>query len=325
LVMCEMAKNTTPQKEAVEKGGVSSTHKEESQAKKEKAREEEKERYVVQVSQGVEGEDNWLSLKKEGKIFIFSSKRNAEESLNRVMSKHPEMIRGRVMRIEKRGDSNTLIPEIEISGKQVVEHNKEILPKEMQGYISEDMLSFMNEEEIQGIRSLIADLIRKKDEVAKFGRIAVQRSAFKKDAKRVKQMEELHKKYHERKEALRKAKEAFEEIKESVHEFIEENLKEYPELERWLRVSITGEGSLPSPNRGQGRRRSPEGKKGIILRFLREHRGEHFKETELIRKIQEAGMGENYSWTQQSTNPRLRAMLSEGIISQDESGRYYLP
>ena len=323
--MCEMAKNTTPQKEAVEKGGVSSTHKEESQAKKEKAREEEKERYVVQVSQGVEGEDNWLSLKKEGKIFIFSSKRNAEESLNRVMSKHPEMIRGRVMRIEKRGDRNTLIPEIEISGKQVVEHNKEILPKEMQGYISEDMLEFMNEEEIQGIRSLIADLIRKKEEVAKFGRIAVQRSAFKKDAKRVKQMEELHKKYHERKEALQKAKEAFEEIKEDVHKFIEESLKEFPELDRWLRVSITGEGSLPTPNRGQGRRRSPEGKKGIILRFLREHRGEHFREIDLIKGIEEAGMTGNYVWTQSAVNPRLRALLSEGVISQDSEGRYYLP
>ncbi|WAE39489.1 MAG: hypothetical protein QIT36_gp065 [Methanophagales virus GBV301] len=324
-MMCEMAKNTTPQKEAGKESGDSLPQKEESQAKKEEVTEEKRERYVVQVSQGVEGEDNWLSLKKEGKIFIFSSKRNAEESLNRVMSKHPEMIRGRVMRIEKRGDSNTLIPEIEISGKQVVEHNKEILPKEMQGYISEDMLSFMNEEEIQGIRSLIADLIRKKEEVAKFGRIAVQRSAFKKDTKRVKRMEELQKKYHKRKEALQKAKEAFERIKESVHEFIEENLKEYPELERWLRVSITGEGRLPSPNRGQGRRRVPEGKKGIILKFLQMHRGEKFREVEIIKGIKEAEMGEDYSWSQQSVNPRIRSMLSEGIISQDEQGRYYLP
>ena len=321
-----MAKNTHQAEEGVGKKGEPAPQKEERpEEKKEEVKEEKKERYVVQVSQGVEGEDNWLSLKKEGKIFIFSNKRNAEESLNRVMSKHPEMIRGRVMRIEKRGDRNTLIPEIEISGKQVVEHNKEILPKEMQGYISEDMLSFMNEEEIQGIRSLIADLIRKKEEVAKFGRIAVQRSAFKKDAKRVKQMEELHKKYHERKEALRKAKEAFEEIKGSVHEFIEESLKEFPELERRLRVSITGEGRLPSPNRGQGRRRVPEGKKGIILKFLQEHRGQKFKEAEIIRGIVESGMGSDYSWKQQTVNPRIRAMLAEGIISQDEQGRYYLP
>jgi len=319
-----MAKNTHQAEEGVGKQGEPAPQKEKRPGEQ-KREEEKEERYVVQVSQGVEGEDNWLSLKKEGKIFIFSSKRNAEESLNRVMSKHPEMIRGRVMRIEKRGDSNTLIPEIEISGKQVVEHNKEILPKEMQGYISEDMLSFMNEEEIQGIRSLIADLIRKKEEVAKFGRIAVQRSAFKKDAKRVKQMEELHKKYHERKVALQKAKEAFEEIKESVHEFIEENLKEYPELERWLRVSITGEGRLPSPNRGQGRRRVPEGKKGIILKFLQMHRGEKFREVEIIKGIKEAGMGGDYSWSQQSVNPRIRSMLSEGIISQDSEGRYYLP
>lgn len=323
--MCEMAKNTTPQKEGVEEGGVSSTQKEESQVKKEEVKEEGKEKYVIQVSPQIEGEEGWLSVKKEGKIFIFSSRQNAEESLNRVMSKHPEMVRGRVMRVEQRGDRHLLIPEIEISGKEVVEHNKEILPKEMQGYISEDMLEFMNEEEIQGIRSLIADLIRKKEEVAKFGRIAVQRSAFKKDTKRVKRMEELEKKYHKRKEALQKAKEAFERIKENVHEFIEENLKEFPELERWLRVSITGEGGLPSPNRGQGRRRVPQGKKGIILAYLREHRGERFKESELIKRIQEEGLGQGYSWSQQSTNPRLRSMLSEGLISQDEEGRYYLP
>jgi len=138
-------------------------------------------------------------------------------------------------------------------------------------------------------------------------------------------MEELHKKYHERKEALQKAKEAFEEIKGSVHEFIEENLKEFPELERWLRVSITGEGRLPSPNRGQGRRRVPEGKKGIILKFLQMHRGEKFREVEIIKGIKEAGMGGDYSWSQQSVNPRIRSMLSEGLISQDEQGRYYLP
>ena len=321
--MSEMAKNTTPQKEAGKESGDSLPQKEESQVKKEEVKEEGG--YVIQVSPQIEGEEGWLSVKKEGKIFVFSSRQNAEESLNRVMSKHPEMVRGRVMRVEQRGDRHLLIPEIEISGKEVVEHNKEILPKEMQGYISEDMLEFMNEEEIQGIRSLIADLIRKKEEVAKFGRIAVQRSAFKKDTKRVKRMEELQKKYHKRKEALQKAKEAFERIKESVHEFIEENLKEYPELERWLRVSITGEGRLPSPNRGQGRRRVPEGKKGIILKFLQMHRGEKFREVEIIKGIKEAGMGGDYSWSQQSVNPRIRSMLSEGIISQDSEGRYYLP
>jgi len=322
--MCEMAKNTTPRKEAGKESGDSLPHKEESRVKKE-VKKEEKDRYVIQVSPQVDGEEGWLSVKKEGKIFVFSSRQNAEESLNRVMSKHPEMIRGRVMRVEERGDKHLLIPEMEISGKEIVEHNKEILPKEMQGYIQPEMLEFMNEEEIQGIRSLIADLIRKKEEVAKFGRIAVQRSAFRKDAKRVKKMEELQKLYHERKEALQKARIAFEEIKGSIHEFIEENLKEFPELERWLRVSITGEGSLPTPNRGQGRRRSPEGKKGIILRFLQMHRGQKFREVEIIKGIQEAGMGGDYSWSQQSVNPRIRSMLSEGIISQDSEGRYYLP
>jgi len=321
-----MAKNTHQAKEAGKESGESLPHVEESRVKEGKEEEKkEGERYVIQVSPQIEGEEGWLNIKKEGKIFIFSNKKNAEESLNRVMSKHPEMIRGRVMRIERGGDTSVLIPEIEINGKAVIEHNKEILPKEMQGYISDDMLEFMNEEEIAGIRSLIADLIRKKEEVAKFGRIAVQRSAFKKDTKRVKKMEELQKEYQKRKERLAKARVAYEEIKEEVRNFIEENLKEFPELERWLRVSITGEGSLPSPNRGQGRRRSPEGKKGIILKFLQEHRGQRFKEVEIIKGIVESGMGQGYSWKQQTVNPRIRSMLSQGLISQDSEGRYYLP
>ena len=318
--------NPSPGKEGMGKEGEPIPQEGEERPKEGKEEEKERgERYVIQVSPQIEGEEGWLSVKKEGKIFVFSSRQNAEESLNRVMSKHPEMVRGRVMRVERRGDSSILIPEIEVSGKAVIEHNKEILPKEMQGYISDDMLEFMNEEEIAGIRSLIADLIRKKEEVAKFGRIAVQRSAFKKDTKRVKKMEELQKEYQKRKERLAKARVAYEEIKEEVRNFIEENLKEFPELERWLRVSITGEGSLPSPNRGQGRRRSPEGKKGIILKFLQEHRGQRFKEAEIIKGIVESGMGQGYSWKQQTVNPRIRSMLSQGLISQDSEGRYYLP
>jgi len=315
-------KNT--QKVAVEEGGVSSTQKEGSQVKKEGGK-EEKDRYVIQVSPQVDGEEGWLSVKKEGKIFVFSSRQNAEESLNRVMSKHPEMIRGRVMRVEKRGDKHLLIPEMEISGKEVVERNKEILPKEMQGYIEPEMLEFMNEEELSGIRALIAELVRKKSEIEKFSRIAVQRSSFKKNTKMVKKMEELRNRFVKRKEELTKAKEAWENTKEEVENFISEVTKKYPELGQWVKVSITGEGQITAPNRGQGRRRSPEGKKGIILKFLQEHRGQKFKEAEIIRGIVESGMGSNYSWKQQTVNPRIRSMLAEGIISQDAEGRYFLP
>ena len=235
------------------------------------------------------------------------------------------MLRGRVMRIQKNGDSSVLIPVMEANGKQIIQQSRDILPPEMKEYVDEEMLNMMNEEEISGIRSLISDLIRKKAEIEKFSRLAVQRSSFKKNSKMVKKMEELRDRFVKTKEELQRAKEAWENTKEEVEDFISEVTKEYPELGQWVKVNITGEGQASVPNRGQGRRRSPEGKKGIILQFLKEHRGEHFKEVELIRKIQEAGMGKNYSWTQQSTNPRLRAMLSEGLISQDESGRYYLP
>jgi len=321
-----MAKNANTGKEVGKEGDDSLPQKEESQVKKEETeKEEEKEKYVIQASKEIEGEDNWITAKKEGKIFVFSSKKNAEESLQRIMRKHPDILRGRVMRIEKRGDTSTLIPEVEIEGTQIIKHSEDILPPEMKEYIDEEMLSLMSEEEIRGIRTLIADLIRKKEEVEKFSRIAVQRSAFLRNEKLVEEMKALQKRYARAKKRLENAKKEWDATKEKTEDFINRVSGDYPELREWLHINITGERQILTPNRGQGRRRSPQGKKGIILKFLQMHRGEHFKETELIRKIQEAGMGENYSWTQQSTNPRLRAMLSEGIISQDESGRYYLP
>ncbi|MHC1635108.1 MAG: hypothetical protein ACXQTS_00585 [Candidatus Methanospirareceae archaeon] len=325
-----MAKNAnTGKEEGVEQKGESIPQEgktpQEERPEEQKKEEEEKEKYVVQVSREVEGEDNWLNLKKEGKIFIFSSEKNAEESMNRVMQRHPEMVRGRVMRVQKNGDSSVLIPVIEVNGKQVIQKSRDILPKELQGYVDEEMLKMMNDEEISGIRSLIADLRRKKDELEKFSRIAVQRSGFLRDEKRVKEMQELKAKWERAKKRLENAKKEWEKTKEKVEDFINHSTGEFPELGNWLRVSITGEGQIIAPNRGQGRRRSPEGKKGIILRYLQEHRGQHLKESEIIKGIKEEGIGEGYSWTQQSTNPRLRAMLSEGLISQDESGRYYLP
>ena len=321
-----MAKNTTPQKEAGKESGDSLPHKEESHVEEEvKKEEEEKEKYVVQVSREVEGEDNWLNLKKEGKIFIFSSEKNAEESMNRVMQRHPEMVRGRVMRVQKNGDSSVLIPVIEVNGKQVIQKSRDILPKELQGYVDEEMLKMMNDEEISGIRSLIADLRRKKDELEKFSRIAVQRSGFLRDEKRVEEMEDLKKRWEKAKKRLENAKKEWEKTKEKVEDFINRSTGEFPDLGNWLRISITGEGEITAPNRGQGRRRVPQGKKGIILEFLKKHQGEKFKESQLIKKIQEEGLGQGYSWSQQSTNPRLRSMLSEGIISQDSEGRYYLP
>jgi len=317
----KMAKNANTGKEVGKEGGDSLPQKEESQVK----REEEKEKYVIQASKEIEGEDNWITAKKEGKIFVFSSKKNAEESLQRIMRKHPDILRGRVMRIEKRGDTSTLIPEVEIEGTQIIKHSEDILPPEMKEYIDEEMLSLMSEEEIRGIRTLIADLIRKKEEVEKFSRIAVQRSAFLRNKELVTEMKALQRRYERAKERLEKAREEWNTTKEKTEDFINRVSGDYPELREWLHINITGERQILTPNRGQGRRRVPQGKKGVILKFLQKHRGEKFKEAQLIKRIQEEGLGQGYSWSQQSTNPRLRSMLSEGIISQDEDGRYYLP
>jgi len=223
-----MAKNTHQAKEAGKESGESLPRVEESRVEKEEK--EEEERYIVQVSKAVDGEESYVPVRKENKIFVFSSRNNAEESMRRIMQRHPEVLRARVMRVVKRGESSVLVPEIEISGREIIKHSQAILPEELRGYVNEEMLEFMSEEELSGVRSLIAELIRKKTEIERFSRIAVQRSAFKKDTKRVKKMEELQKEYQKRKERLAKARVAYEEIKEEVRNFIEENLKEFPEL-----------------------------------------------------------------------------------------------
>jgi len=314
-------KNATPDKAGAEKKkGEPAPQKEERPEK-----DGEKEKYVIQVSREIEGEDNWITAKKEGRIYVFSSKKNAEESLQRIMRKHPDMLRGRIMRIVRKGETSTLIPEVEIEGTHIIKHSEDILPPEMKEYIDEEMLSLMSEEEIRGIRTLIADLIRKKEEVEKFSRIAVQRSAFLRNKELVTEMKALQRRYEKAKTRLENAKKEWDTTKEKTEDFINRVSGDYPELREWLHINITGERQTLTPNRGQGRRRSPQGKKGIILEFLRRHRGEHFKEAQLIEGIISEGMGGDYSWRQQAVNPRLRSLLAEGVISQDSAGRYYLP
>jgi len=315
-------------KTGMEQKGESIPQKEERpEARKEvkEEKKEENEKYVIQVSREIDGEDSYVPVRKDGKMFVFSTRDNAEDSMRRIMQRHPDVLRARVMRVVKRNDSHVLVPEVEISGKEIIKHSESILPEEMKGYVSEEMLQYMDEEELSGIRALIAELVRKKSEIEKFSRIAVQRSSFKKNTEMVKEMEKLKKTYTKAKEQLQKAKENWDSAKEAVEDFINRSTAEYPELSNWLRTSITGEGRISRPNRGQGRRRSPEGKKGIILKYLREHQGQHLREREIIKGIVEAGMGGGYQWTQQSVNPRLRSLLAEGVISQDSEGRYYLP
>ena len=225
-----MAKNTHQAEEGVGKQGEPTPQREGKRPEeKEEIKEEGKEKYVIQVSPQIEGEEGWLSVKKEGKIFVFSSQKNAEESLSRVMQRHPEMLRGRVMRIQKSGDSSVLIPVMEVNGKQIIQQSKDILPPEMKEYVDETMLSMMNEEEISGIRSLISDLIRKKQEIERFSRIAVQRSSFLRNKEKKEKMEKLKNRYEKAKERLEKAKAEWDAVREAIEDFTSEIGREYPE------------------------------------------------------------------------------------------------
>jgi len=290
--------------------------KEEIKKEEKEEKEETRDRYVIQYNKTTE-EDNYETLRKEGKVYVTSNKDKAQEIAEKLLSKHVDLTMVRICRVS----NNILIPEVELTGKDIVMKNKEVLPKEMRGVISEDMLQYMDDSEISSIRNLIAEYMRKKQEIETFSRLAVQRSAFRRDKEMVKKLEEIKHNYQASKQTYEDAKKIWEEAKKETEEFIEECEKKFPSIGRWLRVEITGTGR--TVRRTSGRTRTTGGKREIILKFLREHKGERFKESEIRRKLQE--INKEYSWSQQSTWAPLKALREEGIISQDDKGRYYLP
>ena len=132
---------------------------------------------------------------------------------------------------------------------------------------------------------------------------------------------EIAKKYKEIKEQYEQIKEAWDKIKTEVEEYIEEQEKQYPSIGRWLRVEITGTGR--TIRRTSGRQRITGGKREVILRFLRDNKGARFTEKEIRQRLKE--INSDYSWSQQSTWAPLKSLREEGIIAQDEEGKYYLP
>jgi len=310
---------TSPKKEA-EEGGVSSAHKEESrvkQVKEEEKKEETKEetRFVLQYNKTTE-EDNYETLRKQGKVYVTADKTKAEEIAERIMQKHPEVVATRICRIS----NGVLIPVTEYTGRDIIKKSKNVLPEEFRGIVSEDMLQYMDEQELQNIRGLITEFIRKKEQITQLSRIAVQRSAFRRDKTKVKALESLKEEYRKAKEEYAKAKEQWERIREKIETFITEEEKRLPSIGAWLRGEITGTRAV---RRTSGRVRAPGGKRELILQFLRENKGNKFSEKEIRERLKE--MYSNYSWSQQSCWAPLKSLREEGIIAQDEEGRYYLP
>jgi len=310
-----MSDKTSPKKEKPVKGsGEPLTHKEVSQVEKREEKKEE-EKFVIQVNRGME-EDTYTTVKQQGKIWITSDKEKAIDIGEKILGKHTDIAMVRICRVS----NGVLIPEHEISGKDIVMKNKEVLPKELQGIISEDMLQYMDEQEVQNIRGLITEFIRKREQITQLSRIAVQRSAFRKDKEKVKALESLKEEYRRAKEEYTRAKENWDKIREKVESFITEEEKRLPSVGAWLRGEITGTRAV---RRTSGRARAPGGKRELILKFLQEHKGEKFKEVEIRKKLSQ--LYQDYSWSQQSCWAPLKSLREEGIIAQDEEGKYYLP
>ena len=301
---------TSPKKEVVG-SGEPTTHEEKNTGKEVK----EEKRYVLQYNKGV-SEEGYTLLKKEGKILTLT-KDKAVEIAEKLMAKHVNLTAVRICRIK--GD--ILIPEQEISGRDIVVRNKQALPPEMRGIIQEDLLDYMDQEEIGSIRNLISEYLRKKEQIEQFSRLAVQRSAFKRNKKNVEKLEEIAKKYKEIKEQYEQIKEAWDNIKTEVEEYIEEQEKQYPSISRWLRVEITGTGR--TIRRTSGRQRITGGKREVILRFLRDNKGARFTEKEIRQRLKE--INSDYSWSQQSTWATIKSLREEGIINRDSEGRYFIP
>ena len=312
-----MNKDKTSPKKAGKESGASLPHKEESQVKQEEKKEETKEetRFVLQYNKTTD-EDNYETLRKQGKVYVTTDKTKAEEIAERLMQKHPEVVATRICRIS----NGVLIPVTEFTGKDIIEKSKNVLPEEFRGIVSEDMLQYMDEQELQNIRGLITEFIRKREQITQLSRIAVQRSAFRRDKKKVKALESLKEEYRRAKEEYAKAKEQWERIREKIETFITEEEKRLPSIGAWLRGEITGTRAV---RRTSGRVRAPGGKRELILKFPQEHKGEKFREGEIREKLSQ--LYQQYSWTQQSTWNPLKSLREEGLVSQDSEGRYFIP
>jgi len=309
---------TSPKKEKPVKGsGEPLTHKEESQVKQEEKKEEAKEetRFVLQYNKTTD-EDNYETLRKQGKVYVTTDKTKAEEIAERIMQKHPEITATRVCRIS----NGVLIPVTEYTGKDIIEKSKNVLPEEFRGIVSEDMLQYMDEQELQNIRGLITEFIRKREQITQLSRIAVQRSAFRRDKERVKALESLKEEYRKAKEEYTRVKEQWEKTREKIETFISEEEKRLPSIGAWLRGEIMGTRAV---RRTSGRVRAPGGKRELILKFFQEHKGEKFKEKEIREKLSQ--LHQDYSWSQQSCWAAIKSLREEGIINRDSEGRYYLP
>jgi len=256
-------------------------------------------------------------VKKEGKVYVTTDKTKAEEIAAKLIGKHTDILAVRICRVK----DNTLMPETEITGRDAIIKNKTALPEEMRGVIQPDMLDYMNEEEITSIRNLIAEYLRKKQEIETFSRLAVQRSAFKRDKQNMERLEEITKRYRDTKERYEAIKEEWDTVKQDVEGFIEEYERKYPAIGRWLRIEITGTGR--TIRRTSGRTRVTGGKRELILKFLRDNKDKRFKEKEIREKLKE--VNSDYSWSQQATWGALKALREEGLISQDSEGRYFIP
>jgi len=312
-----MSEKTSPKKEKPVKGsGEPLTHKEVNAGKEERRKEVKEERYVIQINRGTT-EDTYATVKKEGKVYVTTDKTKAEEIAAKLIGKHTDILAVRVCRVK----DNTLIPETEITGRDAIIKNKTALPEEMRGVIAEDMLDYMSEEEIGSIRNLIAEYLRKKAEIETFSRLAVQRSAFKRDKKNMQRLEEITKRYRDTKERYEAIKEEWDTVKQDVEGFIEEYERKYPAIGRWLRIEITGTGR--TIRRTSGRVRTPGGKRELILKFLRNNKGSKFTEKEIREQLKQ--QYQEYSWSQQSCWAAIKSLREEGIINRDEEGKYYLP
>jgi len=312
-----MTKTKSPETKEGKESGASLPHKEESQVKQEEKKEETKEetRFVLQYNKTTD-EDNYETLRKQGKVYVTTDKTKAEEIAERIMQKHPEVVATRICRIS----NGVLIPVTEFTGRDIIKKSKNVLPEEFRGIISSDMLEYMDDQELQNIRGLITEFIRKREQITQLSRIAVQRSAFKRDKTKVKALESLKEEYRRAKEEYAKAKEQWEKTREKIETFITEEEKRLPSIGAWLRGEITGARAV---RRTSGRVRAPGGKRELILKFFQEHKGEKFKEREIREKLSQ--LYQDYSWSQQSCWAAIKSLREEGIINRDSEGRYFIP
>lgn len=292
--------------------------------------------YAIQTQ---DGKDDWGFLRKgDGKIAKASKKESALEVMNKILDKHGDE-RARIVFAENvKGQKEPAIKrvEIEMSKESRAEARvNEISPElvELYGKDRAEQLAFMDVEERGAVLHLLQQVREKQEALNSFGVLAAQRSAFRGDAKNLKNLEKLRGKIAKARAAVEAAQEDMEIAMEAGKLFAEKQTKKYPHLFKWMeeQMGIVETTAVNTKTRKRSGAGVEGGKKALILRMFQEGKGQgkrlRPKDISAIMKAERTTDGKPLDgvWEQYAVANPLKALRIDGYLAEDDDRRYYIP